>query len=108
MREGERSQAAQLMQSDLVPLLSCLTRERHGMIRFLLVMFDVHPSNQYLRTFFLTLHRPLLEVITNGVVETVHDIARYIRCTLFAKQRFVLFPQCGRSHALCTVLIILL
>jgi replicative superfamily II helicase/DNA polymerase I-like protein with 3'-5' exonuclease and polymerase domains len=49
--------------SDLPPLESCLVQSRRGMIR------------------------PLMDVIANGVVETVQDVERYIMSTLFAKQK---------------------
>ncbi|KAL6069130.1 Helicase and polymerase-containing protein TEBICHI [Balamuthia mandrillaris] len=61
-KHSEKELALKLTQSALPPLESCLNENRRGMIR------------------------PLLEVISNGVVETVYDIERYIQCTLFATQ----------------------
>ena len=49
--------------SELPPLESCLVESRRGMIR------------------------PLMDVISGGIVETVQDVERYIMSTLFARQK---------------------
>ncbi len=61
-KPSEQAAVTELLHSTLSPLESCLTEAKRGMAR------------------------PLMEVIANGVVETVYDIERFVRCTLFAAQ----------------------
>lgn len=51
-----------LLTHSLPALQSCLCKEKRGM------------------------KRPLLEIIASSAAETVYDIERFIRCTLFAVQ----------------------
>jgi DNA polymerase theta len=62
-KPSEKDKIAALLQTNLPPLLTCLTEQRRGMVR------------------------ALMEVIANGAVATVYDIERFVHCTLFSIQQ---------------------
>ena len=63
-----------LIQSTLQPLESCFNESKRGM------------------------YRPLLEGIATELIQSVHDIEKFIKCTLFNAQRYESFFMCSWFH----------